>query len=72
MFIYFTQNKYWRIYLIGITPVLAILLLWQHIHYTIDIIAAPIITYPLCKIVDKIHHQLSLGVDNICYNTQEL
>jgi hypothetical protein len=58
VFIYFTQNKLLKSYLIYITPILAILLLWQHVHYTIDIVAAPFFAIFCCKITEKINQLL--------------
>lgn len=65
LFIYFSDNKIWKTYLKFITPVLAMLILWQHVHYTMDIIAAPFFAFICCKLVDKMNESWEFGIDNI-------
>ncbi len=65
LFYYYTENKAWKTYLSIAIPVLAILILWQHVHYTIDIIAAPFFTYLGCKLIDKINETWKFGLDKL-------
>lgn len=48
------KNKYDKAFALTATIAIAILLLVQHIHYTIDVIAAPFFTYLLYLISKKI------------------
>lgn len=64
LFIYFTDNKIWKKYLTLVTPILAVLILWQHVHYTMDIIAAPFFAYISCKAIDKLNESWEYGIDN--------
>ena len=45
------KNKYDRIYALFASVALGILLLVQHVHYTIDVLAAPIFTYAVYRLV---------------------
>jgi hypothetical protein len=45
------ERKWDRILALAGTIIVACLLLVQHVHYTVDIIAAPIIIYPVYKLV---------------------
>lgn len=72
VFIYFSQNKYWRKWLILITPILAILLLWQHVHYTLDIIAAPIFAILCCKFINSLNSRWLYGMDKSVKNLQSV
>ena len=65
VFIYFSKNKIWKTYLMLITPFLAVMILWQHVHYTLDIIAAPFFTYLCCKCIDKLNEIWAYGIDNL-------
>ena len=39
------RNRFWYLAKIGGTGLMALFLAWQHVHYAVDIIAAPIVTY---------------------------
>lgn len=65
VFIYFSTHKFWKSYLMCITPILAVLILWQHVHYTLDIIAAPFFTYICCKLVEKLNEKWTYGIDQL-------
>lgn len=65
LFIYFTENRVWKSILLIATPVLAALILWQHVHYTMDIIAAPFFAFASCRFIDIMNERWEYGVDNI-------
>jgi hypothetical protein len=67
LFIYFSQKKWWKTYMTFITPVLAGLILWQHVHYTVDIIAAPFFAFISCKLIDLLNERWEYGIDKIEY-----
>ncbi|MFN8238922.1 MAG: phosphatase PAP2-related protein [Chitinophagales bacterium] len=65
LLIYFSPDRYWRIYLTFVTPVLALLIMWQHVHYSVDVIAAPFFALFCGKVIDKLNERWAFGVDNI-------
>lgn len=56
-------NKKDKIFVFLTTLLVAILLLIQHVHYMIDITAAPIITYFLWRLVKKKLNKITAGND---------
>ena len=71
LFIYFTQKKFWKSYLMFTTPVLAGLLLWQHVHYTVDIIGAHFFAFVSCTLVDSLNEKWEYGIDKIKHTQLE-
>jgi hypothetical protein len=67
LLIYFSTNKLWKTYLTVVTPVLALMIMWQHVHYTVDIIAAPFFAVFCCKLIEKLHQKWEHGIDRIDY-----
>ncbi|HCR48645.1 MAG TPA: phosphatase PAP2-related protein [Rhodothermales bacterium] len=45
MFIFMEREARWRLAFISGTILVAFLLLWQHVHYTIDVLAAPFFSF---------------------------
>jgi len=43
--VFVERNRVWFLLKIAGTAVMALFLAWQHVHYTVDLVAAPIITY---------------------------
>lgn len=43
------------------TLAVAGLILWQHVHYTVDVLAAPLISYAVFKLILKIHSSPNYG-----------
>ncbi|HPH87080.1 MAG TPA: phosphatase PAP2-related protein [Chitinophagales bacterium] len=72
LFLYFTDNKVWKTYLMIATPMLALLILWQHVHYTIDVVAAPFFAFICCKFIDVVNERWEFGLDNIQSEQLEL
>ena len=50
------------------TVIIAVLLAWQHVHYTIDLLAAPVITYVVFLIVKK-YFEISAENGDLSKNT---
>lgn len=49
-------EKTWQKFLLGVAAiVIAIMILIQHVHYTIDVVAAPIFTFTSFYMVRKVH-----------------
>lgn len=43
--VFVERSRVWFLLKIAGTAVMALFLAWQHVHYTVDLVAAPIITY---------------------------
>lgn len=67
LFMYYSPKKFWRSYLMFVTPLLAGLILWQHVHYTVDIVAAPFFAFATCKFIDVLHERWEYGVEKLEY-----
>ena len=67
LFIYFSENKYWKRWLMFITPILAGMILWQHVHYTVDIMFAPIFGFACSKLVDMFNERSEYGLQAPSY-----
>lgn len=53
----FTKNKYLRIFFLLSTIAVGIMLLIQHVHYTMDVIAAPFVVFGAYRLVLKIYRK---------------
>lgn len=51
LFFFLAQNKYIKIYLFFAAITVATLLVWQHVHYSYDVLFAPIASYCIYKLV---------------------
>lgn len=58
-----SANKYVKWYAFICTVAVAILIVWQHVHYTMDVLAAPIVSYSCYRMVDWMHTQSKYGVE---------
>lgn len=47
------HDKFWRYFFIGTSVVFAVAVLFAHVHYSIDVFAAPFMTYAIFKISQK-------------------
>jgi hypothetical protein len=57
----FAQNKYLKIYCLVALIVAPFLLIWQHVHYAIDIVVAPFVAYGCVKIIDWVNNNYEYG-----------
>jgi hypothetical protein len=51
LFFFAAQNKYIKIYLFFASLFVGIMLVWQHVHYSYDVLFAPIASYFIYKLV---------------------
>lgn len=52
--IYIERNKAWKLGKIAGTALMGLLLAWQHVHYTVDLLVAPFATYLAFLLARKI------------------
>ena len=65
---YFSATDYWKAYVGIATAIVALLIAWQHVHYTIDIIAAPFFGFAICKVLSQLHERLEYGLQYSSYD----
>lgn len=63
LFYFISPNKHIKQYvaLCGLT--VAILIMWQHVHYSLDVLAAPVVSYLTYAFVERLHAQTRLGIE---------
>jgi hypothetical protein len=57
LFIYYfaTKNKWLKHYITLCCLAVPLMLVWQHVHYTLDVIAAPFASFFCIKLVDRVY-----------------
>lgn len=65
MFLFFLliENKVLRLYIFAATIAIATMILWQHVHYTMDVLCAPLVSYVCYKFVNWWHLQTKYGLE---------
>ncbi len=58
-----TSSKYLKRYAIACTVIVGVLIMWQHVHYSIDVIFAPFVSYGAYKFVLYIHRETRYGME---------
>jgi hypothetical protein len=49
------KKKLTKIFLLTSTLAVAFLILWQHVHYTVDVLLAPLFSWAIYYVIKKIH-----------------
>lgn len=60
--IFVTESGYWRKYLVTATVLVATFIAWQHVHYSVDIFAAPVFVMVCGKFLGYMHRQPEYGL----------
>lgn len=58
-----STNKYVKRWAAFATVLVGILIMWQHVHYTLDIVFAPIVSYVVYRFVLFIHRETRYGLE---------
>jgi membrane-associated phospholipid phosphatase len=58
-----TQGKWVRLYCVTATVLVAILIMWQHVHYSIDVLGATLTAIVVYFLVNWLHTQTKYGVE---------
>jgi PAP2 superfamily C-terminal len=59
---YVSRNRYWKNYLIGATVLVSVLIAWQHVHYTLDIVTAPVFAFLCWNALELFHKHSPFGI----------
>ena len=63
LLIFVTSNKYIKAIAFAATVVVGSLILWQHVHYTFDVLFAPIAAFTSYKLVTYVHRESRFGLE---------
>ena len=55
------QHKYLKTFCFVALMIAPALLIWQHVHYTVDVLVAPFVVYGCVKFVDWTNHNFDYG-----------
>lgn len=70
--VYFTDPKPAKLFLAFSTFFIGLFIAWQHVHYTIDLLAAPLFGFSLCFMVSQLHVRSEYGISTPELNWKEL
>jgi hypothetical protein len=56
-------NKYLKAYAMVAAIIVGILIMWQHVHYSMDVIFAPLVSFTAYKLVLYIHRETRYGLE---------
>lgn len=62
LLMFLVTNKYLKSWIFVATILVGILLLWQHVHYSLDVIFAPVVSFVSFKAVAFVHQQTKMDV----------
>jgi hypothetical protein len=63
LLILISTNKYVKAWALAATIIVGSLILWQHVHYTLDVVLAPVAAFICYKIVLFIHRETRYGLE---------
>lgn len=58
-----STNKYIKAWALTATVIVGTLILWQHVHYTLDVVFAPVASFVCYKVVLFIHRESRYGLE---------
>jgi hypothetical protein len=58
-----SKQKWLRQYVAFACVTVSVLILWQHVHYSLDVLAAPAIAYLSYALVNRLHTQTKFGLE---------
>ena len=58
-----TVNKYVKIWATLATMLVSIMIMWQHVHYSMDVLIAPLVAYVSYKFVLYVHRETRYGLE---------
>lgn len=56
------RNKYIKVYACASALIVAVLIMWQHVHYSIDVVGAALVAIVTYKMVNYAHAQSKYGI----------
>lgn len=63
LFLLLVENKTFKNLIFAATITVAVMILWQHVHYTMDVVCAPLVSYVCYKFVNWWHLQTKYGLE---------
>lgn len=58
-----TVNRYLKMYAFGAAMAVAVMIMWQHVHYSMDVICAPVVSYTAYRFILYIHRETKYGLE---------
>jgi hypothetical protein len=56
-------NRYIRMYAFASVLIVGVLIMWQHVHYSMDVVFAPLVSYISYKFILYIHRETKYGLE---------
>jgi hypothetical protein len=56
-------NRYLKIYALVAAVIVGVLIMWMHVHYSMDVLFAPLVSYTSYKFVLYIHRETRYGLE---------
>jgi len=58
-----SPNKYVKAWALAATIIVGTLILWQHVHYSLDVVFAPLASFVSYKVILFIHRESRYGLE---------